>query len=541
VIRTSLRREATLSAAAAAATAAALAWLGPPGSDLAAHAYQRALFLQHGFELWNNFWYAGRYSFVSYSLLYYPLAALLGIRLLAVATVATAAYAFAVVLWREWGPITRWSSRTFAVVWAGIVLSAAFPFALGAALALLALWALQSRAHWRFALLALLTLAASPVALVLLAIVAAGLALARGSFSRHVLPAAALAGACLTEVVLWRAFPAGGRDPFSLPEAAAGVLFCGLGLAFTWRVETLRILRSVFGVYLAACVAAYLLPLGLGENVARLRFAALPLAVLVFSVRRWRPLFPALVACALAVSWNVSSLAASYRNGEADPSSRAAYWSGAIGFLRTHLTPDFRVEAVDTVGHWPAVYLAGAGIPIARGWFRQDDFPENATLYSPLGRGAYLAWLRELGVRYVVLTDAPPDYSSVGESDLIRGGHSGLRPVWSSATTTVYAVATPRPILTGPDHGAPAGRVVSLGAARLEVALRRPGYYRLAVRWSPYWRSPSGCLARGPDGMIRLSAARAGDVRLVIDVDGFRALEAVAGRNARRTCARSGS
>ena len=68
--------------------AALLTWLGPPGTDLAAHAYQRALYLQHGFTLWNNFWYAGRYSFITYSLIYYPLAALLGIKLLAVATVA---------------------------------------------------------------------------------------------------------------------------------------------------------------------------------------------------------------------------------------------------------------------------------------------------------------------------------------------------------------------------------------------------------------------------------------------------------------------
>ena len=80
-----LLREALLCAAAAASIAALLAWLGPPGTDLAAHAYQRTLFLEHGFVLWNNFWYAGRYSFVTYSLLYYPLAAILGIRLLAVA------------------------------------------------------------------------------------------------------------------------------------------------------------------------------------------------------------------------------------------------------------------------------------------------------------------------------------------------------------------------------------------------------------------------------------------------------------------------
>src|SRR5204862_4841556 len=105
--------------------------------------------------------------------------AFLGIRLLAVATVATAALAFAIVVGRQWGPAVRWSSRTFAVVWAGIVLSAAFPFALGAALALVAIWALQARRHWRFALLAALTLAASPLAFLLLTLLLAGFALSR--------------------------------------------------------------------------------------------------------------------------------------------------------------------------------------------------------------------------------------------------------------------------------------------------------------------------------------------------------------------------
>src|SRR5438874_3564978 len=185
-----LRREALLSAFAAGSVAALLAWLGPPGSDLAAHAYQRAIFLQHGFSLWNNFWYAGRYSFVTYSVIYYPLAALLGIRLLAVATIATAALAFAVVLGRQWGATARWSSRTFAVVWAGIVLSAAFPFALGIALALLTLMALQRRSHWRFAALATLTLAASPLAFLLLTLVLLGIALDRRTeWRRLVVPA----------------------------------------------------------------------------------------------------------------------------------------------------------------------------------------------------------------------------------------------------------------------------------------------------------------------------------------------------------------
>ena len=216
-----LVREAVLSAAAAAGVAAALAWLGPPGTDFAAHAYQRTLFLEHGFTLWNNFWYAGRYSFVTYSLLYYPLAALLGIRLLAVATVALAALAFAVVLWREWGATTRWSSRTFAVVWAGIVLSAAFPFALGMAFALIAIWALQAGKRWRFAVLAALTLAASPLSFLLLVIVLAGVALARRE-SVNWVPVAGVLAVAAFEAVLWRVFPGGGASRSARRSSSRG-------------------------------------------------------------------------------------------------------------------------------------------------------------------------------------------------------------------------------------------------------------------------------------------------------------------------------
>ncbi len=295
-----LLREAVLSAFAAALVAAVLAWLGPPGTDLAAHAYQRTLYLQHGFVLWNNFWYAGRYSFVTYSVLYYPLAALLGIRLLAVATIALAALAFAVVLGREWGPSARWSSRTFAVVWAGIVLSAAFPFALGTALALLALWAMQSGARWRFAALATLTLAASPVAFVLLVVVVVGIALAnRATLPRNWVQASALVLAGLVELVLWRLFPGGGHYPFSLAEAAAAVVFCVLGLVFTWRVESGRVLRFVFGVYLVGVrrlvprpVRARrergALPLR-GDPARGARLLAAPLAAAAVRSRRPRP------------------------------------------------------------------------------------------------------------------------------------------------------------------------------------------------------------------------------------------------------------
>lgn len=523
-----LAREALLSAGAAATLAALLAWLGPPGSDLAAHAYQRSLFVQEGFELWNNFWYAGRYSIVTYSVLYYPLAALLGIKLLAVATVATAALAFAVVLGREWGPTARWSSRTFAVVWAGVVLSAAFPFALGMAFALLALWALQAGARGRFGLLAVLTLAASPLSFLLLALVVVGVGIARRTEPRLSMgPALTLIGAGALEVALWRAFPGEGRYPFPPVQAAAAIGFCLLGLIVTWRVERARLLRIVFAVYLAACTAAFLVPSAVGENVSRLRFAAIPLVVLALSLRDWRPWPLAVGALALVVAWNAAPLARNFVRGGADPASAAQYWQPAIDFLKENLEPAYRVEAVDTAGHWAAVYLPRAGIPLARGWYRQDDFPQNQVLYKPeLGARSYLGWLRRLGIRYVVLTEAPLDYSARAEAELVRSGHAGLKRVLRTPQLSIFEVPSPRPIVTGPGPA----HVRALTRSRLVVRLGRRGTYRVALRHSPYWRSSRGCLSRGVDGMLRLTVMRPGPVQLRFDVDAGRALAALAGR-----------
>jgi hypothetical protein len=530
---TPLRREALFAAAAAAALAAALLWLGPPGADLAEHAYQRTLFLNHGFALWNNFWYAGRYSFVTYSVLYYPLAALLGIKLLAVATIATAALAFAVVVLREWGPSARWSSRTFAVVWAGVVFSAAFPFALGAALGMLALWALQARKLWRFGLLAALTLAASPVAFLLLTLLLAGLGIGLWHERRSLTaPALTILGVGAVEVVLWRTFPGAGTFPFSWQELAAALTFCILGAALSWRVERARMLRWIFVVYLLACLAAFAIPSAVGENVARLRYAAIPLAVLLLSLRRWRPLPLCLGALCLAIAWNVSPIVGSYVKGSRDPADSSAYWAPAITFLRAHLTPSYRAEVVDTTGHWAAVYLAEAQIPLARGGYRQDDFPQNKVLYDELGPRAYRAWLRRLGVRYVVLTSAPTDYSARGEAALVRSGRSGLRRVFHTPTLQVFAVPRPRPIVTGP-HGA---RVLRLTGTRVVLDLPRGGDYRLAVRFSPYLHADGACLLKRPDGMTTVATDHGGRFEVGFHLNATRALATAVGGSGSRIC-----
>src|SRR5579885_3166784 len=316
-----LAREATISATLAATLAAVLLWTAPPGIDWAAHAYQRTFLLQHGFTIWNNFWYAGRYSFVTYSVLYYPLAALLGIRVLALASVAAAAFAFSMVVVRQWGPASRLSSRTFAVLWVGIIGAAAFPFALATSFALLALWALQERRRGRFAVCATLTLAASPLAFAFLVVVLAGVALAHRTLRDARIPVAVITVCVAAELVLNRLFGDGGRFPYPALQLAPSVAFGVLGVVVTWGVAQAKPLRGLFWIYIGVCLAAYVVPSAVGSNLERLRYVALPLALIAAALRGWRPLWLLVPAVALAGIWNVTPILSSLARAGTDPAA----------------------------------------------------------------------------------------------------------------------------------------------------------------------------------------------------------------------------
>ena len=322
-------------AAASGLLAALLVWLGPPGTDLAAHVYQRTLFIQHGFVLWNNFWYAGRYSFVNYSVLYYPLAAAIGIKLLAVLTRHD----------RGGRVLRRRAARVGA---AQPVDDLGVRGRLGSARRLrprirscsawrshlLALWSLQHDRRWVFACLTLLTLAASPLAFLLLVVLLVAVALARRDEPhRFVAPAAAIASIGVLEFLMRRMFPGRGSYPFSPEEFLAACTFCLIGVGLTWRVAGAHLLRWTYVVYLVACTAAFTVSSPVGENIARLRFVAAPIAILTLSLRRWQPRFLCAIALTLALSWNLTPLAASFVHGVNDPAAHAEYWSPTITYL----------------------------------------------------------------------------------------------------------------------------------------------------------------------------------------------------------------
>jgi len=510
--------------------ASLIAWFAPPGTDFAAHVFQLHVYLQHGFALWSNYWYAGRYTFVGYSLIYYPLAALVGIRLLAVISVAASAAAFSLVVRRTWGETSPWVSRFFAVVAAASIVTAAFPYGLGLAFALAALVAIANRRLIWFSLLAALAFAASPLAFVFLLVVLGATAVARSPRDIGI-PAAVLAAICVVALGLWRLFPDPGHYPFPISELIAALVFCALGAGLTWRVDRARVLHILFLAYGVACVGSYLIPTNLGGNIVRLRLVAVPIAILVLSLRRWRPLPLAVLAMGLALSWNFTPLAYSFFQTRHDPAAQATYWQPVVKYLRDTLTPDYRVEAVGTADHWEAVYLPQAGIPIVRGWFRQNDFPLNELLYDNMTPRAYLAWLHRLSVRYVVLTDSTPDYSAHEEARLLASGRSGLPVVFRSAHATVYAVPSPRPIVTGP--GDP--RVTAITESTITLRLSQPGTYQVGIRFTPYLHAHASCVTEAKDGMTVLSAPHAGRVKLAFRVSPSAALAALTG--SRTTCA----
>ncbi|MGZ4399319.1 MAG: hypothetical protein ACXVYM_00445 [Gaiellaceae bacterium] len=525
----SLRREVVLTTGLALAFSTLFVWFGPPGTDMAAHIYQKLLFVRHGLVLWDNRWYAGRYSFVTYSPLYYPLASLLGIRVLAILSLSVASGAYTAIVYQEWGDRARWSGRAFAFFWAGFALSAAFPFALGFAFAMLALGAVQRGRRWSFAILCALTLAASVLAFALLVVVLVGIALARRRQLRRSLALAAVTtilALALVEATLMALFPDSGHFPFPTSEYAAAVVFCALGFVVTFRNERTRLLAGFFAFYLVACTVAFALPSPLGENIARLRFTAAPIAVLALGLRQWRPRLLSIGVFSLALAWNLAPLVSGFHRGTSDPARNAPFWAPPIRYLHAHLTPDYRVEAVDTTGHWEALYLAQAGIPLTRGWFRQDDFPENDILYTRMTLRSYLQWLRMLSVRYIVLSNGPLDYSAKREAKLLRRHAAVFRTVFSFPGGRVLSVPSPLPLVRGPTPA----QVLSVGGSSVAFRVGQRGQYVLGIRYSPYFTSRSACVQQSPNGLTLVSARGPGRILVRFVVGPLSAAHALLGK-----------
>jgi hypothetical protein len=430
----------------------AVVLLAPATADMAAHVFRSELWAREGFTVWNAHWYGGHHV-PGYSLLFPPLGAWLGPRLVGALAAVAAVWAFA--------RLTHDTAARalFASAVAANVVIGRMPFTLGIALAVGAWWASERERRAPAALLAAATTAASPVAGIFL--VLAGALRRRGEL---VVPAAAVG------IALGLLFPTGGTERFVL-RAFAPLFALVVAAAALLRGESRRAALAAAALLLAA----FALPTPLGQNAMRLPLLLGP-ALLVLGAPRSRAVL--LVAAALVyLQWLPAVRAVTEAAG--DPSTTAAYYDEVRDVVHGE-----RTEVVFTRNHWEAAHLAPHA-PLARGWERQLDRRHNALFYADgLTAGRYREWLRENAVRFVALPSTELDYSARAEAALLRRGVPGLREVHTSPRWRIWFVE---------------GSVRD--AEILAADTFRAGAGPTAQRWTRYWDGP---VHEGPGGRVVL-------------------------------------
>jgi hypothetical protein len=458
------RHEWALSAGLAGVAATLLVLIGPAGGDVPAHLY-RTLLVRENVYLWDNLWFAGQYPLVSYSLLYYPVAAVTGNLALVIGSVIASAVLFERICSREWGEAAVWPSRAFAVLAAGPLFTGTYSYAAGFATLLATLAALQSGRTSIAVGCGAMTLGFSPLAFVFLVLVLAAVAVSRRSIGRK----AAAFGVGLTvaagvELAALRLFPTGGRYPFRGIELATVLVVAGIGLLIASRAPRGGVLAALFGFWVLASIVLFLVPEPVGENVTRLRSVVFPLMLLTVMIARFRPRVLALLGLTVALAYN-----------------------------------------------WEAYWVPSAGFALARGWYRQLDLAENRVLYrDPLSPRGYRLWLRRMAVRYVLLPNIRLGKKGASrEALLLQSGEvPRLELVFRTPDWRIYELTDAKPMLSGPG----AASIKAFKHDRIAGRVAKPGTYRLAVRYMPYWEVKRGavCVAKALNGMTLVEVQQPG-------------------------------
>lgn len=525
-------------ALSAALAAAMLAW-NPPVGDLAAQVFRTELFQRGGLAIWNGSWYGGHYT-LTYSVLFPPLAALLGPRLVGTLAVIASSYLFDRLVRDRWGEAARWATLWFAAGVVTLLADGQLTFALGVAFGLGALRFLQLSRPTAAIVAGAACALSSPVAAAFLAGVLLAGILPRDRRANL----AAIWVACLALALVLvpnLAFPEAGQFPFAFSSYVAIPLWCAGALVLTRGMgEEERQLRRVLLAYLLAATVLWLAPNPMGGNTVRLG-ALFGGPILAAVMLAHRPRFPrpqmALLCLALAggLYWQVTASVNQIARSVGDPSTAATYFAPVATWLREHDGDTTRIEVLPTANHWESAYLA-PGFELARGWLRQLDTTRDDIFYrddSRLGDRAYRTWLRDNSIRYVALPDAPLDYSSVAERRLILRDPPYLEPRWSDEHWRVYEVSNPAPLVQ--PLGTGRAQIRSIGHSGFALDVTRPGEFLVRVAFTPYWSIArgNGCLVRHGDWTLA-RASSPGVFRVSADFSLGRAWNAVTG--AKKTC-----
>ena len=496
-----------------AVIAAAYVIISPRSEDLAAHLLRAKLFATQGFGIWSNWWYAG-HNVPGYSVLFPPVAALFTPQLVAAISATVTAALFESLAYRRFGEDSWLGALWFGVATSTSLFTGRLTFAFGLMPAVGAALALQRRRNGTAVVLAFVTPLASPVGGLFSAL--AGGAQAVGAYlpERRIRPALPGAGVVIASAVpvlaLAVAFPEGGTEPFAF-SAFWPIVVIAIAMLFVIPNGDIT-LKAGIALYALGCIGFYVVASPVGSNVTRLApLVAGPLAALLWWPRPSRRL-ALLVAVALPLlylQWQapVRDIRIADDNGEVT----AAYFQPLVSYLSRQDDRPFRIEIPFTLFHWEA-YLIAPEFPLARGWERQLDIKYNPLFYGgTLTASRYDAWLHQVAVRYVAVSDKNLDYSAKQEVALINRGLPYLRLVLRTRHWRVYAVRDPAPIVQG------TATLTELGSDSLEVQGLRQGDALVRVHYSPYWAVVQGSGCVGPAGdYTELVVRRPGPMKIAM-------------------------
>lgn len=534
-------RDAAVCSSAALILAALLLTFGPAAVDQAAHSHLQEIFNSHGFDLWDNSWYLGRYSFVNYSFVFYALAYLLGLKVVAVVSAASSV-AMMSLLADRYFPGSLPGNRRFSLLVVPLMaLTGAWPFLLGMTFMLLTLMMYRARRRLLFVVGAALVVLSSPLALIALLLVVVAseapnvLVVAGGAwrtFIRRVLSSYyfwVVAALALIQLLSIRAFPDHGYYPYWVSDLILVELFCVICLLLVPKgrhySSGLRVLIVGYGLI---NVVTFFVKSNLGSNAARIVDFSFPVAVALVSLRGFRPRALALGVVVSALIWNLMPLS-QIMSASIYKTSNASFWEQLKPALSRNIALGSRVELVDTANHQGDYYLPKMGFPIVRGWFRQDDFPQNALLYgsSPLSRTSYLNWLKSSGASLVVLPPGPYDFSASAEANLIASGGSGLKLLALVGDSKIYGVPGSPAVVRSPG-----GAYLPAMIASNSLSFRAPqsGSYTLSLFYSPYFKVSGGRICANAHGMTTWKISKPGTHRLVFGLTLSRVVSVLLGQ-----------
>jgi hypothetical protein len=529
--------------AVALSSALALAMLiwSPPVGDLAAQVFRTELFQEAGMAIWNGSWYGGHYT-LTYSLLFPPLAALLGPQVVGMLAVVSSSYLFDRLVRDRWGVEARWATLWFAAGVVTLLADGQLTFALGVAFGLATMRSLQIDRAALAILAAACCALASPVAGAFLAGILLAGAWEKGQRTSR---AALVAGAVALVLTLAPnvAFPESGQFPFVFSSFIAIPAWCAAALILTRGArEQEGQLRRVIAGYLLASTLLWLLPNALGGNAVRLGalFGGPILAAVLLSRRPRsglpRRLFIPFLALTLVGSlyWQLTASVAQIARSVGDPATTSDYFEPAASWLRDHGGQGHRIEVPPTANHWESAYLAPK-FDLARGWLRQLDTTRDDIFYDEgkLTNAAYSGWLRGNAITYVALPDAPLDYSSSAERRLILSEPSYLTLRYRSPHWRIYQVLDPKPLVASLGGGQ--ARTMWVGRQGFALDVTQPGRFLVRVNFTPYWSISrgSGCILHRGDWTVARTA-HTGIFRVDADFSLGGAWNAVIG--AKKTC-----